>query len=255
MMRTALLLVVLAACGGRSEPRSPAAPPSLSQSSAAAPAHTVAPVPVAPTCASTAERMVSLLGDGAPDDLPAERRARWRARYIADVADACNEARWPPAYMTCIRDAASAPAAIACDKLMDEETRARSVASMASMSADDVTEHIAERSPAGRDDVAPSDLPDEAWLAALRKRRTGVVECDRYLATLADYLACDRVDRQARAALKRGLGSIEPAFERLLDPTVPAEAKRVVTDACTEGHKVFLESAQALGCKVTRTAP
>jgi hypothetical protein len=57
--------------------------------------------------------------------------------------------------MTCIRDAAGAPAAIACDKLMDEETRASSVASMASMSADDVTEHFAERSPARRAKNSP----------------------------------------------------------------------------------------------------
>jgi hypothetical protein len=88
----------------------------------------------------------------------------------------------------------------------------------------------------------------------LQKGRTGVVECDRYLATLADYMACEPVDPRTRAASRRGLGAIEPAFEQLLDPSVPADAKRAVADACDEGRKAFFESAQALGCKVTHTA-
>lgn len=197
--------------------------------------------------------MVSIHGDGAPADLPAERRDRWKARYIADLTEACTDARWSAAYMTCVRDAGGAAAAIACDKLMDDDTRAKSIASMASISADDVTTHLAERSPATDDDATASDLPDAAWLAALRKRRTGLVECDRYLATLAEYLACENVDPRTRAASKRGVGAIEPAFDQLVDPSVPAEARRAVADACNEGHKVFLESAQALGCKVTPT--
>ena len=239
MTRHSLLVVFLAACGGSS-----AAPPPV------APAPAPAPVAAGPTCGSTAEKMVALRGAGEPDDLPPEAQARTKARFTAALADACTEAHWPAAFLACIDKAGDADAAAACDQHIDDETRAKSVARMESLTAEELMADVAERSQVASNEIDPSDLPDDAWLTTLRSQRTRLVECDQYFATFADYLACDKVPAQARAATKQALDAMTTGFAQLHDPSVTAEARRAASDACLAGRRALLESAQVLGCKV-----
>ncbi|MBT8495966.1 MAG: hypothetical protein KJO07_23175, partial [Deltaproteobacteria bacterium] len=58
--------------------------------------------------------------------------------------------------------------------------------------------------------------------------RTGIVECDTYVALVKSYIECDKVPAQARDATDKGLEQMQDAWASMKD--MPPDARKAAAD-------------------------
>jgi len=98
---------------------------------------------------------------------------------------------------------------------------------------------------------ASSPAPDgSATLtpADLAKVETGVPECNAFMRTFGEYMACDKLPQAAKDGSMQGAVQMLEGWKSLRDPNVPAEARKAAADACHQASDAVLQSAKALGC-------
>jgi len=79
--------------------------------------------------------------------------------------------------------------------------------------------------------------------------KTGVAECDAYVAAVTKYVECDKVPEQARDATKQGLDQMQKAWSQWGDD-VPEETKKAAGDGCKTALDALKKGAEAIGCPI-----
>jgi hypothetical protein len=74
----------------------------------------------------------------------------------------------------------------------------------------------------------------------------GIPECDRYVAAVAAFRACDQVAPVSRDAIQTGLDRMKTDWAAV-DRMTP-EARQMNADACTDGVRALLVALEAAGC-------
>jgi hypothetical protein len=246
-MKRLALCALLAACGGSSGSPAPSAP-----------------LAAAPTCSAVVARLMAAASDEMFEDVDEKVATRWRGRIESAMTVSCTDDRWPPALLACV-DAADEDSAVdACNAHVDERVSAAMMARLqplmseltAELKAADEAEYggYDEGDEGGDDEIAAAAptaaVPDAKAIAALRAERSGATECDQLLASYADFLVCDKVPTQAKAASTEGVEAMRASWAVLRDPNLPADARRQVADSCAAGRDALRQSLQALGCEL-----
>jgi hypothetical protein len=216
-----LSILALAACGGQpAESRAPAPP-------ATAPAPPdQGPAAPAGDCGEAALAMATLFGDDVLSRAPKANRGEWRIRFHDLIAEICSEDRWTREATSCIAAAKDSLALDACSYHLSQDGSDRLIEQI---------EAFVATIPAA------TSGPGLAGTST-----TGIEDCDRYVAAVERYLACDSVPAGAADAIRQGLDAMIEGFKELHD--APEEARHAAADACRQGLQALTESARALGC-------
>jgi hypothetical protein len=99
---------------------------------------------------------------------------------------------------------------------------------------------------------ASTPAPAAPTRAAKRDRhaasatKTGIPECDTYVALVKSYIECDKVPDQARDATRKGLEQMQEAWASIKD--LPPGTIKVAADGCKTASDALRKGADALGC-------
>jgi hypothetical protein len=242
---SALLFVILAACGGSSPP--PAAP---EPKPAVAPAPAVPPAPAVATatCEATADEIMEVMGGAALDPAPVDRRDHWKRRFTEVVTSACREDGWPEWVIDCAGEAETEYELEVCADGLDDATQDKLRGRIRALITELTPPSAAPAPPPSSSSVPASDA------AVMTAGLTSIAACDEYVAVFDAYLACDKVPPQVVEASKQGIDAMKHAWADLRDADVPREARQAASDACRQGTDALKESATALGCSLDATA-
>src|SRR5262249_58318145 len=90
--------------------------------------------------------------------------------------------------------------------------------------------------------AGPAASPAPA-AAPAAKARTGVPECDSYLATFEKYAACDKLPPGRRENQQKALELARRGMAGLDSPNLPAETKAAAAKGCKDGEDAIKANA------------
>jgi hypothetical protein len=229
-------LAVTVACGGSSA--KPAAAPEPAPVAVAA-----APTPATPafTCAQTVAKMMGMQGDDLFGAMAADKRPTWIARFTALLTTSCEEDRWPPEVLSCSAAAKDKHEMDVCGEKVSADAQAKMMKRVEPFMQELMADMGAAAAP-----TAPT--------TTIAVAPTGVAACDRYLATMQRYIACEQVPQQARDASAAAMQTLQASFASLSDKATTDEARRAAADACQQSTDALLQAAQAIGCTLSPAA-
>lgn len=78
--------------------------------------------------------------------------------------------------------------------------------------------------------------------------RSGIAECDKFIAVAEAFVACEKVPPEARDQVKQALASAEESWAQFKDPSVPPETITEARNACQQGIDGLNQALEASGC-------
>jgi hypothetical protein len=237
-----LLFATLAACGGSS---SSSPPP-------AAPEPAPAPVAANATCEGTVAKMLAMSGGDTFSDLPADKAAKWKARFADTMIAGCREDGWPQSVLDCAEAAGDEAAMDACGDDIGAEAQEKMMTRMQPF-MQELTADMGVAAPMSEEAEEPAYDAEAA--AAWTSGPTSVAACDAYLAVFDGFVACDKIPQQAVDASKNAVATMKEGWAALRRPEGPVEARRAAAEGCAAGMDALQQSMVTLGCAAVTPPP
>ena len=240
-MRRAMILILVAACGGASKQPEPVKPPAEDPAATApAPAAKVATCDDLP--AAIDETMKEQEAQVAK--LPPEQRTQ-ASEMMAKMAGSlkeilvrrCKEDSWSQEATTCLASAKTEDDFYKCEGTLSPEQKDKV--------QNDVKAAFGQT--AGGDTAVTAGQPpaEPVW-----PESNGIKECDAYLDHLKKYVACEKVPQEAKAAAVQSVTAMSEGWAALKDPKATKKQKKDAAKACKDGDKTVQKSAKELACQL-----
>jgi len=183
------------------------------------------------------------------------------AQLKETVVKRCKADKWSDAAIKCLTAAKKAEDFDKCEGTLTQEQRDNfekdmkaamgmpaepSATPAASGAAAPASSAQAEAPPA----EAPPEHPERAVTAApaISDGPTGIAECDRFVAALESYVACERIPRELRDAARPGLISVVASASRFRDPAARADERKIMAELCDKNDAAIRDSLSRKGC-------